>query len=546
MFGLPPAGAHPDPNLFPDPPLQTAAPEPSHRSRREGSDVRRRGWVPFARGALCATLLALALLQLLLLASERIAAISSDDLYMVALYRDTFSSTTRLVNWVLQPAPGFLPDMPLFFLAQRFTRDPGHAFTTYMVVSFGALLVLLRRFASTTERGGSVSPIIWAGSAVILLCLLRDHRALSLFLLPGAHGSALILGLALFLLLRRAARRGWCARDAIAVLVVGAAATWSDLIFGPQALVPLVATALVAWALGILARRVALSTVALAGFVVVLSMLLMRLQHRIFVHPPDPPELGLERWRQGMSSFFQTLHTPYHAGVLALVVPALLCAIGVLLFCRRRLLKGGWNRYHDLALGALFITLVCSATTAAGIINWVDEGSLRYVAPLYVLPVFCLPAWLAATGGHRRTVWIERTVLTAVALVLALPMLAGGMSMRLTGLALPYPPWIECLDTLARSEGLHYGYGDYWNAKYASMLSHAGVLVNQLDEDLTIFPWINNLDWYLAVSQSRSSRVFLLPERLMEPGEAFGRLLETRHCGEREIRIYRRPTIGID
>jgi hypothetical protein len=60
----------------------------------------------------------------------------------------------------------------------------------------------------------------------------------------------------------------------------------------------------------------------------------------------------------------------------------------------------------------------------------------------------------------------------------------------------PYPGKVECVDSIAREFSVKYAYSGYWPAKYLTVLSIYGLRVNQWDNNLNEYHWLNNKGWY--------------------------------------------------
>ena len=67
-------------------------------------------------------------------------ASGSDFLYLPALYRDWVGHAYPIRGWWVTPAPYFVPDMPLFFVAMAVTPTVAAAFTLYAELAVGCIL----------------------------------------------------------------------------------------------------------------------------------------------------------------------------------------------------------------------------------------------------------------------------------------------------------------------------------------------------------------------------------------------------------------------
>jgi hypothetical protein len=110
-----------------------------------------------------------------------------------------------------------------------------------------------------------------------------------------------------------------------------------------------------------------------------------------------------------------------------------------------------------------------------------------------------------------------------------------------------YPELVECLDHELEARGLSYGVGNYWDAKYVTMLSKKNIKIIQVTEDLKPYHWISNVEWY----QRYLPQFILLynSQTLLDPQasrhyitERFGLPAEEFQCQGRDVMVYSRKS----
>jgi hypothetical protein len=505
--------------------------------------------------ALGALLLAVVLLQLVTIGADILERfLDSDTLYLAALYDDLLRADRDLRCWSLTPSPYFVPDMPLFFLCRAVLADPGTAYVLYGFVWFTLFLALLWRLASLTQAspGGALVYVLAAGVALLWLVEGRGGGPQSLvyLLVPSYHGGTVLCGLALLALRIGAMVRGrsrWGGVVATGVLVL--VATLSDQLVVVQFLLPMVA----ATGLFVLAGRVALAELwvqlgAIGGGVALARGALEVLHRARVFHLAGALDLGplLDLGWDRVPLPFRLRTAWGDLGGLAAEYPELVAAaalwtmvslVAVVLVVRevRPTSRPGpravsRERFVPLFLPVFWLfslVAVCCYPVVLG--PYWGMWPVRYFLPLFVLPL-PLGAIVAAPFGRPGLTRIKGGLAAILAVVALAGSLPAALGLGAGSLSLPYPHRVRRLDELARHHGLTVGYADYWNARYLTQLSRAGLSVTQVDFDLSPSHHTVDLCAYRRASADTSARLFILPDRL-----DLGAILDL--CGEPELRL---------
>jgi hypothetical protein len=61
-----------------------------------------------------------------------------------------------------------------------------------------------------------------------------------------------------------------------------------------------------------------------------------------------------------------------------------------------------------------------------------------------------------------------------------------------------YPPFVRCMDEVAKKHRLRYGVADYWISKYVSALSRSDLRVVSVTPRLDPFVNFTNIEWFLG------------------------------------------------
>ncbi|HEY6556266.1 MAG TPA: hypothetical protein VI072_03295 [Polyangiaceae bacterium] len=180
--------------------------------------------------------------------------------------------------------------------------------------------------------------------------------------------------------------------------------------------------------------------------------------------------------------------------------------------------------------------------------NVADAHSVRYWLPIFILPPIAVAGVLMQRWSARQLLGVASIV--AIALVFSVATTARG-AVASQASAGTYPESVACLDKVAEHQGLRHGAGQYWDAKYVTVLSRTGVTINQFDQGLRPYWHINNRAWYFDRSDTPLAYDFLVVSRRNARGERdtltraaterFGAPRLIAGCTRFEILVYDRP-----
>ncbi len=295
---------------------------------------------------------------------ERNLIFNSDTFYLPMLFDDLLREGGRLSSWHLTPAPGFFPDMVLFFLARSLTENTLLNFTVFSALQVGlaflAALVMIRAFdpaqPQRSERGlvfgvfffTAIALFSYRGAAPYVHIFLPVYRF-------GAIFNTLILTSCMFLALdsRRVAGR-------VGLGLIAMVATATDLMFVPMVIVPaIVAMALTAWRSTTFTRR---SAVDLSSVLIVCSFLGW-LVKQLIVKDTMGQYIGLAitPWKLQVRLLVSMLsHSFIHQPLAAAVIVAFFLGRGLQALWCARLTQGRlWQWVPDFRQEPLHPALSC-------------------------------------------------------------------------------------------------------------------------------------------------------------------------------------------
>lgn len=487
--------------------------------------------------------LALGALFVILRAGHPVQAhlVHSDALYLPVLFDDLARHGGRFADWFLTPAPYFFPDMPLYWLAWAGAGDVAGQtimFALLQAVLLGIALVLLARQALARGRLPAAAALsilfIWLGLNV-------DDPFVRLFASAHHYGAFVVslLLAALWLDRENIAPRGPGAPSIAAIAALVFLTTLSDALFLAQAVLPLLATAL-------LCRHGAPAASAPRRAVLLLlaPALAGMLSYRFVVAHPTrfPTKLSLSRLPDNLQEMGTICATLF--GTRPLLAAAVLLSLGLGAACmlaslRRRTLPGLPRPLHVLAV---FAALSCLATVSAMLLSKNMLPVPRYLVAALSWPLvaglFALVHLLDARSRHAGAA-------LPLALGLAFSALLAGEAWRLRDVRdsarFYYPDQVACIDRTLAAAGAQYGMAQYWDAKRLQALSRRPLTLAQYTGELDRMEWITSTRFYrdgydFAIVADQEPAEFRLSRTRL--AALAGQPVREVACGDRSVLLY--------
>ena len=506
-----------------------------------------------ARAAACAATLAGAVLCAALVfghAPMVELALNADTLLPFSFAWDLAHVPGAWRGHALARIPSLVPDLAVLgpiLLATGSVRWSlllyGAAQSLAFVLVGGLLAARLGRArtdAATFADGCALVFVPFAGLACLEVATASHSIVLNAFL-PVDHFGP-FLAAPLGALLAAAQLRRPTARAALGLAACCGLAYVSDLML----LVELVAPLACACAVLLLAGRAAPRRVAgialAAGAGLLAGWLCLRALRLSGLHfeaaPPLSPALALASACAFAADapVFVAAHLRGLAAGLAVPLAAF-AAFPVAALARAR--RGGDDAqaWKDLFLWC-FAAAAIAGSLAFTAILYADQGSYRYLTPLWAWPVIVLAATLMRLCRRRAAPGILAT-------------LAAGVLAAWVGLS-PWPPAVlrwdhdvaSCLRPLRARLGLHEGLAGYWEARPIEVAAGWSMQVDQLDGEGRAYDWGNDPRWYrhALADPSRAPRYDFIVMRGLEPGRilaAYGPPDQVEPCASTVLWIYR-------
>jgi hypothetical protein len=503
------------------------------------------------------------------------SVLTSDTVYIARVYDDLFRDGYPLSGWRFAAAGHWFPDLTLYCAVRPLTGPGPAAFVGFAAGQFlltCAAAWLLARAVVPADRRWLAGVVLPAAASVVLLYNAKHFAAEEVLVTPlraCLHGGAIPCVLAAAGLAYRLATGAggrWTGAGLAGLLALGCA---SDRIVVVWFAVPMTAAVGLVWVLGLrsveppvrgrgaAAAAAAVAAGCAAGWAV----------YRLVVPPevdvlgayyPDSARLATatRNLGRGLGGGVAGGHFAYLVAAAAAVLAAAVLGRTVLRFVVRPVPPAPSGL--DL-LAAYYLAVIAAgipAVVAAGLTDdrrpWPVPA--RYLAPVFMLPLFGAAAVLPLTaGGPRARAAVCLAAVIGPAVLLAV--VRGRPVGHDHGVAHFYPPAARKLDELAGKYGLKYGLGGHWEAHYDTVLSRRGVVVHPVAPcDYTPWgftPWpyaLANRAWFLGTPDIPApdyAFVVLGPDLADRRGRieaAFGPPAEVAEVGGQTILVYPPPS----
>ena len=463
--------------------------------------------------------------------------VHSDALYLPVLFDDVLARGGSLADWYLTPAPYFFPDFPLYLLAWMGGGSVLAQTTVFVllqtILMAGAIFLVGRKVLDSNRVLATAAlaiVFIWlglhAGDPFVRLYSSAHHY--------GAFIAALLL-VAIWLGLD-AGQRDWSSRIAMpAIVVLVYLTTLSDALFLVQAVVPLLAAAL-------LCHRGTASGTGLrrAAMLLLLPALVAMVSYRFTVTHPTryKARLGLARLPANLEdagTICVTLFSqrPLLAAVLLL---SLMAGLACIVACLRK--KAPASLPRPVLLLLVFATLSCASTVAAMLLSTSVQPVPRYLIAALSWPLVSGMFLLARVLGAR-----FRYAGLGVTVVFSGLLAAEAWRTRDqhdTGQFF-YPEQIACIDSALAQASAQHGIAQYWDAKRVQALSRLHLTLAQYTGELAPMEWITSARYFntrydFAIIADQEVPQFSLPKAQLTAMN--GEPVRTVTCGDRSVLLF--------
>ena len=458
--------------------------------------------------------------------------LNSDSLYLTAVYKDVFQEGGNLTSWILSPAPCFFPDMFLYYSLLTAAGDLALGIVLYGTVyllTCTLLLLLISRFLSVKLTDALTALSFAMLLFVALLCDDKQFILAQFLFVAGRHGGTLISGLSIVALALWILRDGFSFGKAFLLFGLAWVALLSDILIVPQFLVPLIGVTILFHIAGIVRLRFSIYFTGLfVSAFICARWTISLLNDRV---PRFVPELivrpNISSLINGASSFVGAIYkygihdTPLFSTIL---IVWFVVSIWIVYSFLRKRIAGKWEMPFShpntiLCFLILFFLISISATVVAPLVKGVfmSIAEIRYLLPVYTLPLFVL-SLIAMNSWRVVSPWMKYPVLAFIVGYSLFRIAPGVLSLKKEDFKLPYPDIVRFVDEVAKSEGLEYGYCDYWNSNYLFVLSRANVRTVPIHPVLWPYFWIANYDWFWKPTAKNAwqypERTFIITDRL--------------------------------
>ena len=491
---------------------------------------------------------------LAMLTARDVRVMNSDTLFIPARIRDVMQWGGKPLEWVNSAATFYIPDIALQYLLTALGLGVSQAMLVVSIVLFVLLTIgwvivaYITLPPSPARHYLCFIPVI----PVALIFNLYDATSPVMFLsIPiGSHFGYMVVSLYVYAISQRLTQSQRLTRRMAITLVatlmlISAGLMASNSLFLVQVLAPMLALALVAWALlRMTPRRLALPVLPVV-IGVILGFIFFRatsVNQSFDRYVSAINEATILNSINAFATWIQRLllNQPLAATLFfgSLLYHMVYCAIVL----RRIILRQPVPASIALISGVAVLSPLFSMASMVATGTFLDEGTLRYFMPLFWLPLPALSIHLAYLLKHPMGARVM------LALQVALLAMVAPVLPRISNLSRYsdyYPPLQACLDRELSARGLQNGLGHYWDANYLTMTTRNYFHILPLLGDLRPYIWLVNPQWYrrfpaqFIVYDPRAPAGFQMKEA--DIVKAYGSPADRFECPGRSVLVYNRP-----
>jgi hypothetical protein len=185
------------------------------------------------------------------------------------------------------------------------------------------------------------------------------------------------------------------------------------------------------------------------------------------------------------------------------------------------------NRNLYSLIAFLYLAQACNLVLAVLSGKLIEVSHLRYVYTLYFYPAIALSLILFSL----RLNWMVISLGFASMAFLILENLGIWGHVNLQA---PYTPMVACIDQAAKEYHLQNGLAEYWQARTVRMLSHSGLQISQVNQNLKFSNFTDNRKNIYAEYQ------FVIAKNLNEGKiqERYGKASHIINCQDSSVWLY--------
>lgn len=414
----------------------------------------------------------------------KVHAQDADSLYSLALFGDLWNKVSPF-RWTLQPANGLFPDLLIAAAGYGVGLDGVAYYLCYGSV-YAILLFVLTAVVLKLARIEWAHACPAAALAVLIICLDDpDHaRVQQLLIWIAGHSGTVLVALLCFALVARFFQEG--TRAGVALFVLLALNTFSDMLAVPQIALPILATlVLIGWQRPQL-RRDAIGAALVVTGAVVLGMAMYSIVPLTGIVAFGTTGIQPSEMFQAANAFVQSLPRVVEAvGPFRAACIIIGTIIGIMVSVRS-LLKREVIANLPIILMTLSTLAGCLGPIVVG--TYMDEYGTRQQLPLFTMPIIIL-IWMLCIALRERS-----RFLTPVTAALAVFLFSQSAASAWQKSWVLNPTAIHLADALARLPA-DLTLALYWEAKPTFLASNRQMMVCPVVEEGSVYNWITNYGW---------------------------------------------------
>lgn len=481
--------------------------------------------------------------------------VTNADSLVLPLVRDSFIHHEPF-KWIFSSQLFLFPEAPLYFISSLFLANVKAALLLNGLLNIILLWLLIVLIINKLRPKNWFHPLLAAVLVLGLLFLMALERSpgafgLTQYLTTTYYSGVIIMlffsiWLGLYTLELSAKNNFGPGRYLLLsfMALVIALAALSDPLYIVWYLLPFLVVVFSGWLINIFGLRAALLLSAPPLLGSGLGIALRPLFKKLLGAPLDS-YIKIEKISPSIielrTRFSGLLHYHYQQLEYFLIVLAYLSLVAGMIALIKHLTADlrKLKKPSDQQVYLLFGFGVIGPLVSIFVIVISGNNAMRYLLPVFIVPVICLVGWLNRASVQKILDRARYYVLAALLIIGLLGVIAGGG--KVGSLTAYYPSDAQCLDSRLPA-GYRYGVASYWNARSLELTSKKNKRIAQVNPDLTVYYWMNNLADYehrgftfVVVDKQLASPLDIRREDVLQRA---GRPLNIIHCPQIDVYLY--------
>jgi hypothetical protein len=431
--------------------------------------------------------------------------VMNGDLYFLQGFaEDILFQAHSIRTWYLPASNSFFPDLTIISILLLFVRQVSIvwlAYTFLFISGLSANVYFLLKYLKCSRAAMLSGLSFFLFSLAAVNC--GEWISFTVFI-PGWHGAENLMGLLLFVLLANSLTGHFSVLSKAFAFALTTLAVFSEKLFIPHFIIPLLFPILVMWRFGLFSWRELLEKTSVILLPIIPAAILTHFSKSLSFGFEEP-EVHFGLTPSQFLNFFRIMFSSQFFALSLLTIAALLACIFVLMKNFRKP-KATQNKplvfLCLFALTCLFVTFLLPFFTQ----KWESVARLRYMTPIFIVPAFLLSI-VGWSAKYNHSLRILRTSLFSVMVICSFWQIVKQQS---DSGAESIMEGVHCVDNLANKYGVKTVFAQYHISGFIRQFNSQdlNVVPTSEDEFVSIKVPLNRL-WYVEAQQSVKQNNFM-------------------------------------